>query len=246
MQAGARGRRPLSPSLNLRPCPSGAVRPTCHSAAAQGIDAAPLHREFHALRRNLRLVVGALAVALMGANCSEEVKECESGDSSCSTEDAGGYTGATSIESTGHACDEADAWFDVYTVGWTDSATLYIAQTGVAPEVAWFEAGHVFPVSAPYSAAVAASTGQDTRGYYDPAGFWDNPYMELARVSGEGEVALGSTTLFQCDANRESTLTWAIEVMDSTGAFADCFAWGHDVSASSLEAWGYDFSGCRS
>ena len=70
--------------------------------------------------------------------------------------------------------------------------------------------------------------------------------VRLDTQTGEvDEVVLGQNTLFNCDGFRHKTLTWAVEVTDSSGGLADCASWGHDPNASEVSDWGYDFSSCR-
>ncbi|MCB9759583.1 MAG: hypothetical protein H6739_07055 [Alphaproteobacteria bacterium] len=135
-------------------------------------------------------------------------------------------------------CDSTGYWYDVYATGWQYGAELYIYQTGSSSP--WFEFGHEFPQTEPWSTAsdVDQASG-DTRGYYSDYGYWDNPYMELVTVDAPPDVVMGSTTLFNCDD--AETLTWSVVVYGENGASPDCASWGDDPTA---EVEGYDFGRC--
>ncbi|MCB9741127.1 MAG: hypothetical protein H6740_00680 [Alphaproteobacteria bacterium] len=147
------------------------------------------------------------------------------------------YQGPTAFESVTYNCDSADWWYDVHTSGWSGGVRLFISQTGVAPEVRWYELGHPF---SPTQSFDDAPNG-DTRGYYDPRGYWDNPYLELGIVQDWQDAVIGETSLFQCTQGRIETLTWAIEVDDDTGSTLGCFAWGEDVTDQDR----FDFQACQ-
>ncbi|MCB9745789.1 MAG: hypothetical protein H6740_24655 [Alphaproteobacteria bacterium] len=147
------------------------------------------------------------------------------------------YTGPTEVQSATYNCDSAAWWYDVYTVGWTGGAELFISQTGVDISERWSEYGHDFW---PTESSEHAPDG-DTRGYYDPDGYWDNPYLELAIVQSPGDVVLGDSTLYPCNTPRERTMTWAIEVRDTSGADVGCVTWGQDPSNQD----DYNFRACQ-
>lgn len=143
---------------------------------------------------------------------------------------------ALDIESATVNCDEAGWWYDVYAVGITGFAELYIYQTGSANP--YFEFRHEFDPTQPFSNA----PDSDTRGYWDDAdGCWDNPYLELVHVENLNEVVLSSTTLFECNTERESTLTWSVVIYDTSGAAANCGSWGEDPTGT---YGGFNFGAC--
>jgi hypothetical protein len=114
------------------------------------------------------------------------------------------------IDSIDMNCDQADWWFDVYSVGWMSSPDLYIYQTG--SETPWDES-HPFPAES-YD--------------FDPNGCWDNFYLQLARTDDPDAVVSGETTLYQCDNARKDSLTWHLVIYDVDGAESDCAVWGDD------------------
>ena len=121
-----------------------------------------------------------------------------------------------SLDSISMSCDSVDWWYDVYSTGWMSSPDLWIAQTGVDEETAWNEGPHPFPAES-YD--------------YGANGCWDNFYLELGIVDSVNEVVYGSTSLYQCDANRKATLSWHLVIYDSGGTEADCAVWGEDPAA---------------
>lgn len=200
-----------------------------------------------------KVIVASALFALVAADCSGG-KECDSADTDgCET----GLDDTASADDTAvEACadcvadienvnwdyDEVDWFGDVYANGWTGTVDMYIYQTG--SNAPWFEYGHPFPPTSPWSTATQEEIdADDTRGYYDDAGYWDNAYMVLNIVTATGDVELGSTTLFQGNADRASTLTWAVVTHDTSETQVDCFAWGGDTSFSGE---GFDFGACRS
>lgn len=178
-----------------------------------------------------KILFASLVLAAFGTACDDKGRD--SGESGIVESDA--PLPPTEIQSATYNCDEVDYWYDVYVQGWTGSATLYIAQTRDTPP--WDELGHDFWATESFDDA----PDDDTRGYFDPNGQWDNPYLSLTRVDSTSAVVAGETTLYQCNADRESGLTWAVEVTDTSGAFADCATWGHNTS----DTRDYDFSACR-
>ncbi|MCP4810619.1 MAG: hypothetical protein GY913_33180 [Proteobacteria bacterium] len=160
---------------------------------------------------------------------------CDSGDSVCeSAVDSGGgesgtdceaYTGATylgfdstacdqpaaeaGVPAVGWNCDATDYWYDFYTVGWTGGGYLWIYQTGSTNP--WNEE-HTVPV-------LASSE----------KGHWDNLYLQVAITDDYTQVEDGVKTLYACDGSMETTLTWLLEVYDTSGTtLADCAVWGDD------------------
>lgn len=126
-------------------------------------------------------------------------------DSLCDTPDA--EAGTLAI---GYNCDETNWWYDVYTVGWTGGGEIYAYQNTASP---WDE-------------------GHDIGSYaFADGGHWDNLYLILDRVSDPGDVVSNSTTLYQCNSDREATLTWHLIVFETDGSTeADCAVWGAEPS----------------
>lgn len=190
-----------------------------------------------------RILLGVLALAAMGSSCKDST--CDSGDSAGCTDDTNIDDSSVScfdappdvnIESATYNCDNDGWWYDVYAVGLTGSAELYIYQTG--SDNPWYEFGHEFDATQPFSGA----PDSDTRGYWDDAeGCWDNPYLALTHVESYTDVVAGSTTLFDCTTEREATLTWSVIIYDTAGAAADCGSWGDDPTGTYGE---YNFGGC--
>lgn len=186
-----------------------------------------------------RVSVG-VALTLLGA-CGDKVP-CDSDDSYCERADSIGECdpcwgcGAPQIVSISANCDEVGWWYDVYCVGLTGSAELYIRETNA--DDSWYEYGHAFPPTEPFSSAPDA----DTRVRDDAGGCWDDPYLDLGHVESPTDVVLSSTTLFDCTTERENTLTWSVVLYDTTGAEADCGSWGLDPT-SFYE--GNDFGACE-
>ena len=108
-------------------------------------------------------------------------------------------------------CDSANWWYDVYTVGWSGGADLWIYQTD-------------------------SSTPRDEyhpMGSYDfdDQGWWDNLYLLLDTVAYSSDVVWGRSTLYFCDQARIDRLSWHLAVYDVSGADADCAVWGEDPSS---------------
>lgn len=187
-----------------------------------------------------KILFGVAAISLLTA-CPGK-NNCDSSDSVCeSTADDSAGTDcfddtSVEIQSATYNCDDAGYWYDVYNVGLTGSAELYIFQTGSGEP--WYEYGHEFPATQPFSTA----PDTDTRGFWDDAGgCWDNNYMELDHVESYTDVVLSSSTLFDCTSEREATLTWSVVVYDTAGAAADCGSWGDDPAGTYED---YNFGAC--
>ncbi|MCB9759580.1 MAG: hypothetical protein H6739_07040 [Alphaproteobacteria bacterium] len=195
-----------------------------------------------------KIILASFALAL-GTACKDSTT-CDSGDSGCAATDDT-FTGgddtadctdcALDLTAVNWNCDATGYWYDAYMVGWQYGTELYIYQTGSTQP--WYEYGHEFPASTPWSGATAQEIADgDTRGYYSDYGYWDNPYMFLSDVDSTSAVVLGSTTLYECEeAGRNDTLTWSVVVYDENGAEADCASWGDDPSANEE---GYNFGRC--
>lgn len=184
-----------------------------------------------------KIFIASVALALMGSDCGST--KDHTGHTGHVDSGEGAYTGPTEFQSAQWDCDETDNayWYNVYTVGWIAEVRLYISQTGVGVNDRWDELGHVFPPTETFDNA----TDESTLGYYDPNGWWDNPYMELADTNDPNNgVVYGSTSLYDCNAARYNTLTWAVEVDDVSGSYIGCYAWGEDTGNTD----DYDFNAC--
>lgn len=143
----------------------------------------------------------------------------------------GCYCTGTEFNSASSGCDEEGLWVDAVFVGWISHVALFMADTSTG----YYEPGHVFPPTESY----AEAPSEDTRGYYDPRGMWENPYLTLRRVAAPADVVYGESTAFTCEASAQ---TLAIEVTDISGSYIGCFAWG----AAPRTQDPYPFSQCAS
>lgn len=139
------------------------------------------------------------------------------------------FTGSVSAQSATFNCDEVDWWFDVMIEGWMGEVFLHIADTETGERQ---ELEHRFPDTQPFS---SSDYYEDTRGFYDPNGFWDNPYIQLEILPSEADVVLGESTAFSCD--QADSLSFKADIFDTSGAWVECVTWGRPDA---------DFSaGCR-
>jgi len=110
----------------------------------------------------------------------------------------------------GYNCDSESWWYDFYTIGWTGGGELFIFQTRDTPP--WDEY-HPVPSYA----------------FDEETGHWDNLYVLLEETDDAGAVEDGVSTLYDCNDDRESGLTWHLVVFETDGTTqADCAVWGHD------------------
>lgn len=108
------------------------------------------------------------------------------------------------------SCTNRQWRYQLVTQCWAGEAYVNIYQTGT--KNGWVEEGH---------AMNSESLGDNSE-------TWG---LDLAVVDTVGEVAVGATSLFQCDedeAGRSKGLTWNFDVYDLDFAPADCVNYGHD------------------
>ena len=185
------------------------------------------------MKKILLLAGGVLALSACTDGGTCDSGDCESAaDSGETGVDCPTYTGTTYIgfddglcdipldddgvayssyaSAIGYDCDSSSWWYDIFTVGWTGGADLYIYQTRDTPP--WDETHSI--------------------GSYDygDGGHWDNLYAVLDETD-DWEAVTDGVTLYDCDEERESGLTWHVIVYEADEQTqADCAVWGHDTA----------------
>ena len=167
-----------------------------------------------------RIALMGLIAFAMGCDDGEIDKETTGDTGATITDDTGPdtgpYDGPVLVELAEVTCtDTRSAYFYAETAGWTSSG-LWFSQETANNEPQWADE-------------------HDLESFeYDKNGAWDHLEQTVSTNADFASWAVNASTVFSCEPSEHfdgsAVMTYAIRVYDIDGAFADCLAFGHDVS----------------